>query len=79
LTQNRTAATIEFAKWRQCALQSGEYDELVLLSAHPSPQPNGKSIGSAGFAQLTAECRPVHWRRLANTIEIVHNGASMRI
>jgi len=54
----------------------GEYGEFVLLSSHPSPQPNGKLIGSVGFAQLTAEC---HWRRLANTIEIVHNGTIMRI
>ena len=29
--------------------------ELVLPSVHPSPNPNGKSIGSAVFAQLTAE------------------------
>ena len=29
--------------------------ELVLLSAHSSPQPNGKLIGSAVFAQFTAE------------------------
>jgi len=46
--------------------------ELVLPSAHPSLQP---SIGSAVFAQLTAECRRVHWCHLGNTIEIVHIGA----
>jgi len=32
---------------------------------------NGKSISSAIFAQHTAECRRVHWRHLANTIELV--------
>jgi len=31
--------------------------ELVLPSAHPSTQPNDKSIGSTIFAQLTAKCR----------------------
>ena len=40
---------------------------------------NGRSIGSAVFAQLTAKCRRVHWHRLANTIEIVHIGATWRI
>ena len=33
--------------------------------------PNGKSIGSAVFAQLMAECRRVCWRHLANTIGLM--------
>jgi len=33
--------------------------------------PNDISIGSAVFAQLTAECRRAHWRHLVNTIELV--------
>jgi len=33
--------------------------------------PWGKSISSAIFAQITAECRQAHWRQLANTIELV--------
>jgi len=58
---------------------------LSLCFLRPSRvhNPNSKSIGSAVFAQLTAECRPVrcchlanmseivHWRNLANTIEIL--------
>jgi len=36
-----------------------------------SPQPISKSIGSAIFAQLVAECHRRHWRHLANTIEQV--------
>jgi len=35
----------------------------------------GTLIGSAIFAQLEAEYRWVHWRHLANMIEIVHTGA----
>jgi len=46
--------------------------ELMLSSAHPSPQSKRrKSIGSAIFAQLTAEYRRAHWRYLASTIELV--------
>jgi len=33
---------------------------------------NGKSMGSAIFAQLTQQFRPTHWCHLANTIELVH-------
>ena len=40
--------------------------------------PNGKSISSAIFAQLMAECRRVHWRHLANTIESVLPSAHPR-
>jgi len=40
------------AHWRHLA----NAIELVLPSAHPNPQPNGKSIDSAVFAQMTAEC-----------------------
>jgi len=41
------------AHWRNLA----NTIKLVLPSAHPSPQPNGKLISSPIFAQLTAECR----------------------
>ena len=41
--------------------------------------PNGKSICSGVFGQLTVECRWVHWRHLANTTEINHIGAIWRI
>jgi len=45
---------------------------IIHASLNPSvSMPNGISIGSAGFAQLTAECRRAHWRHLANTIERV--------
>jgi len=37
------------AHWRHVA------NELVLPSAHPSPQPKRQSISSAVFAQLKAE------------------------
>jgi len=40
---------------------------------------HGKSIGSADFAQLTAECHRAHSRHLANTIEHVHTGATWHI
>jgi len=54
--------------------------ELVLPSAHPRVHnTNGKSIGSAVFAQLMAECCRAHWCHLANMIEIVHTGATWRI
>jgi len=39
---------------------------------------NGKSTDSVGFAQLT-ECRRARWRHVANTIELVHTGATWRI
>jgi len=41
--------------------------------------PNGKSIVSAIFAQLTAECHRANWHHLANMIEVVHIGATCRI
>jgi len=40
-----------WADWRHMA----NTNEFVLPSAHQNPQPNGKSIGSAVSAQLTAE------------------------
>jgi len=53
--------------------------ELVLLRPTQVHNPNGKLIGSAVFAQLTAEYRRVHWRHLANRIEILHIGAICQI
>jgi len=44
---------------------------LCVLRPTRVHNPNGKSIGSAVFAQLTAESRRVHWRSLANTIELL--------
>jgi len=53
---------------------------LSFLRPTPIHNPNDKSIGSAVFAPLTADCRQyVHWRHLANTIEIVHIGVIWRI
>jgi len=49
--------------------------ELCFLQPTRVHNPNDKLIGSAIFAQLTAECRRVHCRHLANTIEIVYIGA----
>jgi len=57
--------------------------ELVPYSAHPIHNPNGKSVGSAVFAQFTAVSSGTlappgeyhrncaHWRHLANTIELM--------
>jgi len=45
--------------------------EFVLPSAHRVHNLSSKSIGSAVFAQLTAECRWAHWHHLANTTEHV--------
>jgi len=56
--------------------------EFVLPSAHLSSRghnPNGKSIGSAIFEQLAAECRLANWRHLVNTIKHVHTGTTWRI
>jgi len=57
-----------WAHWRYLA----NVIELVLPPTH---NPNGKSISSAVFAQLTAECLRVLRRHLANVIEIVYIGA----
>jgi len=54
-----------FARWRQCAVAA--FGPLECTSHNP----NGKSIGSAILAQITAKCRPAHWRHLANTTELV--------
>jgi len=51
----QTDDSIVFARWRQRALPSGNMTELVLFSATQIHNPNSKSIGSAVFAQLTAE------------------------
>jgi len=50
--------------------------ELVLPSLHNQ---DGKSIGSANFAQLIAECHRAHLCHLANTIGHVHTGATWHI
>ena len=52
---------------------------LCFLRPTRDHNPNGKSIGSAVFAQLTAECSRVHWCHLANTIEVMHIGVTWRI
>jgi len=46
---------------------------LNLFFLRPSRvhHPNGKSIGSAALTQLAAGCHQVHWRHLANTIELM--------
>jgi len=82
----QTDGSIVFARWRECALpyeHTGATWRIQLNSCFIRPtrihNPNGNSISSAVFAQLTAQCRRVHWRHLANTIEIVHIGAKWRI
>jgi len=49
--------------------------DLVHPSVQSSPNPNGKSIGSTIFAQLTEECLRADWRHLANTNEPEHPSA----
>ena len=78
--------SIVFARWRQCALRWGHIGatwriRLNLCFFRPTRvhNSNGKSISSAIFAQLTAQCRRVYWHLPANTIEIVHNGAILWI
>ena len=51
----QTDDSIVFARWRQCGLPSGNTTELVLFRPTKIHNPNGKSIGSAVFAQLPAE------------------------
>jgi len=62
----QTDGSIVFARWRQRALPCGHIGATwrirlnlcFLRHTHPSPQfhnPNGKSIGSAVLAKLTAE------------------------
>jgi len=49
--------------------------EHVLPSAHPSPQPKRKPIGSAVFAQFTAEGPyTLQWARLSAKIAPSHGG-----
>jgi len=59
--------SVVFARLRQCALQWGYIGttwqiwlNLSLLLLTRVQKTNGKSIGSATFAQLTAECRRAH-------------------
>ena len=63
---------IECVRNRWMDAQPGEYDWICASFGHP----NGKSIGSAVFAQLMAECLRAHWRHLVNMIELVHIGAT---
>jgi len=74
----QTDGSVVFARWHQCALSCGHISatwrirlNLCFLRPTRFHNPNGKSISSAIFAQHTAECRRVHWRHLANTIELV--------
>jgi len=74
----KTDGSIVYARWRECALpyeHTGATWRIQLNSCFLRPtrvqNPNGNSISSAVFAQLTAQCRRVHWRHLANTIELV--------
>jgi len=52
--------------WRHLANTT----ELMLTSATPVHNPNGKSTGLAVFAQLTTKCRRAHWRHLANITKL---------
>jgi len=60
----QTDGSVVFARFRQCALPSGYIGatwlirlNLCFLRPTRVHNPNGKSIGSAIFAQLTAKCR----------------------
>jgi len=53
--------------------------ELVLPSAHPSPQPKQQIDLFKRFLHSSLQCHLVHWRHLANVIEIVHIGAIWQI
>ena len=69
----RQTGVIKFSR-RSCEgtlAPRGEYGNLCFLGPTRVHNPNDKSIGSAVFAQLTAECLRAHWRNLANTIEFV--------
>ena len=77
----QTDGSVVFARWHQCALPCGHIGatwqiwlNLCFIRLTRVNNPNNKSISSAIFAQLTAECRWVDWRHLANTIEIEHTG-----
>jgi len=70
----------------QCALPCGHIGttwriqlNLSFLLPTQVHNTNGKSIGSAVFAQLMSECCRAHWCHLANMIEIVHTGVTWRI
>jgi len=60
----QTDGSIVFARWRECAFRCGQIGEtwriwlnLCFLRPTRVHKPNSRSIGSAIFAQLTAECR----------------------
>jgi len=60
------------AHWRHLA----NTIELVLPLAHLSPQPKRQMIGSAGFAQLTAESpNTLQWAPLSPKIAPSHGGS----
>jgi len=59
-----------WAHWRHLA-NAAELLNLCFLRPTQVHNPNSKSIGSAAFAQLTAECHWVHWRHLANMTELM--------
>jgi len=44
---------------------------LRLLRPSRVHNSNSKSISSAAFAQVTAECHRIYWRHLANTIQLL--------
>ena len=59
--------------------QPGEY-ELVLSWAHRVHNPNGKSIGSAVFAQLTAESAyNLQWAPLSTKIASSQGGSGTHL
>jgi len=49
----------------------GDYNWTCASFLPTQVNKTGKSIGWAAFAQLMAECIRVHWRHLANIIELV--------
>jgi len=58
----------------------GEYDWTCASFGPPESTTQTANWSAQPFcAHLMAECRRVYWHRLANTIEIVHSGATLRI
>jgi len=81
-----TDSSIVFARWSQCAIPRRHIGatwqirlNLSFLRPTRVHNPNVKSLSSATFTQLTAECHRENWCHLTNTSELVHMGATWRI
>ena len=67
--------SVVFAMWCQCSLPCDATWRIRLNLCFLRPtrihNQNSKSVGSAISAQLTAECRQIHWCHLGNLNELV--------